>query len=90
MVGKLAKPEVMGSVTGIVGALVALADFLPPLLLGFYIPTCASNLGARTISSSCIHRAYLFIDDSKIKVYMLWSNSWSYCSHDTSKFVRHG
>lgn len=35
LVGKLAKPEVMGSVTGIVGAAGGLGGFLPPLLLGF-------------------------------------------------------
>jgi NNP family nitrate/nitrite transporter-like MFS transporter len=35
MVGKLAKPEVMGSVTGIVGAAGGFGGFLPPLLLGF-------------------------------------------------------
>jgi NNP family nitrate/nitrite transporter-like MFS transporter len=35
MVGKLAKPEVMGSVTGIVGAAGGFGGFLPPLILGF-------------------------------------------------------
>lgn len=35
MVGKLAKPEAMGSVTGIVGAAGGFGGFLPPLLLGF-------------------------------------------------------
>lgn len=35
IVGKLAKPEVMGSVTGIVGAAGGFGGFLPPLLLGF-------------------------------------------------------
>jgi NNP family nitrate/nitrite transporter-like MFS transporter len=35
LVGKLAKPEVMGSMTGIVGAAGGLGGFLPPLLLGF-------------------------------------------------------
>ena len=35
MVGKLAKPEVMGSVTGLVGAAGGFGGFLPPLLLGF-------------------------------------------------------
>lgn len=35
LVGKLAKPEVMGSVTGIVGAAGGFGGFLPPLLLGF-------------------------------------------------------
>lgn len=35
LVGKLAKPDVMGSVTGIVGAAGGLGGFLPPLLLGF-------------------------------------------------------
>lgn len=34
LVGKLAKPEVMGSVTGIVGAAGGFGGFLPPLLLG--------------------------------------------------------
>lgn len=35
MVGKLAKPEVMGSVSGIVGAAGGFGGFFPPLLLGF-------------------------------------------------------
>lgn len=35
LVGKLAKPDVMGSVTGIVGAAGGFGGFLPPLLLGF-------------------------------------------------------
>ena len=34
MVGKLAKPDVTGSVTGIVGAAGGFGGFLPPLLLG--------------------------------------------------------
>jgi len=34
LVGKLAKPEFMGSVTGIVGAVGGLGGFLPPLILG--------------------------------------------------------
>lgn len=34
LVGKLAKPEVMGSVTGIIGAAGGFGGFLPPLLLG--------------------------------------------------------
>lgn len=35
LVGKLTKPDVMGSVTGIVGAAGGFGGFLPPLLLGF-------------------------------------------------------
>lgn len=35
LVGKLAKPNTMGSVTGIVGAAGGLGGFLPPLVLGF-------------------------------------------------------
>ncbi len=35
LVGKLSKPDIMGSVTGIVGACGGLGGFLPPLILGF-------------------------------------------------------
>lgn len=35
LVGKLAKPDSVGAVTGIVGALGGLGGFLPPLVLGF-------------------------------------------------------
>ncbi len=34
LVGKLAKPEMMGSVTGIVGAFGGIGGFIPPILLG--------------------------------------------------------
>lgn len=35
LVGRLSKPEIMGSVTGLVGAAGGLGGFLPPLILGF-------------------------------------------------------
>lgn len=34
LVGKLTKPDIMGSVTGIIGAIGGLGGFLPPLILG--------------------------------------------------------
>lgn len=35
LVGKLAKPEMMGSVTGIIGSAGGFGGFIPPILLGF-------------------------------------------------------
>lgn len=34
MIGRLAKPEIMGGVTGLIGAIGGLGGFLPPLVLG--------------------------------------------------------
>lgn len=34
LVGKLTKPEIMGSVTGVIGAAGGLGGFLPPIILG--------------------------------------------------------
>lgn len=42
LVGKLSKPESMGSITGIVGALGGLGGFLPPIILGITYQTTHS------------------------------------------------
>lgn len=65
LVGKLAKPEVMGSVTGIVGAAGGFGGFLPPLLLGFtyqrmhsYALALILLSVAAAISLAYIHRRF--------------------------------
>lgn len=65
LVGKLAKPEVMGSVTGIVGAAGGIGGFLPPLLLGFTFQRMHSYAlalillsVAAAISLAYIHRRF--------------------------------
>ena len=61
LVGKLAKPEVMGSVTGIVGAAGGFGGFLPPLLLGFTYQRMHSYALALVLLSVAAFVALIYI-----------------------------
>jgi MFS transporter, NNP family, nitrate/nitrite transporter len=62
LVGKLSKPDSMGSVTGIVGACGGLGGFLPPLILGFtYQRTHSYSIALIMLSFSAL-LAFFYIN----------------------------
>lgn len=62
LVGKLSKPDSMGSVTGIVGACGGLGGFLPPLILGFtYQRTHSYSIALIMLAASAL-LAFFYIN----------------------------
>lgn len=61
LVGKLTKPEVMGSVTGIIGAAGGFGGFIPPLLLGFMYQRVQSYASAFVLLSIVAVIALVYI-----------------------------
>lgn len=62
MVGKLSKPEIMGSVTGIVGACGGLGGFLPPLILGVTYQATHSYSIALIMLALCALLVLIFVN----------------------------
>lgn len=62
LVGKLSKPDIMGSITGIIGAIGGIGGFLPPLVLGITYQATHSYSLALILLAVCAIILWLYIN----------------------------